>query len=242
MARCIPNTIAYSYDSLSRLVSETAKDLADEARDTRQTMCPICSQSVDSRAVTKAGKTLTTYYKYDANDRLLMESNVVATASGGAFFVPRVGGPAGERPLAYDFETARVCYYLVKVVPYGILFALLLPGLALLRRRQRLAVLTLVRYNFAARPKPYSAGRQVKAFNGASIGKGHLAEAKAAINTGLAGAKSAFQNNGDKATAAALAAAATPPSEMSCWPRSARQRGVDRTGAPGTPAESDILN
>jgi hopanoid biosynthesis associated radical SAM protein HpnH len=53
-----------------------------------------------------------------------------------------------------------------------------------------------IRYNFAPHPKPYSAGRQVKAFNGVSIGKGHLAEAKAAINTGLAGAKSAFQNNG----------------------------------------------
>jgi hypothetical protein len=54
-----------------------------------------------------------------------------------------------------------------------------------------------IRYNFAAKPKPYLAGRQVKAFNGVSIGKGHLAEAKAAINTGLTGAKSAFQNNGD---------------------------------------------
>jgi MoaA/NifB/PqqE/SkfB family radical SAM enzyme len=54
-----------------------------------------------------------------------------------------------------------------------------------------------IRYNFAPHPKPYYAGRQVKAFNGVSIGKGHLAEAKAAINTGLTGAKSAFQNNGD---------------------------------------------
>jgi hypothetical protein len=36
----------------------------------------------------------------------------------------------------------------------------------------------------------------VPAFNGYSIGKGHLAEAKAAVNAGLAGAKSAFQNNG----------------------------------------------
>jgi MoaA/NifB/PqqE/SkfB family radical SAM enzyme len=53
-----------------------------------------------------------------------------------------------------------------------------------------------IRYNFAARPKPFYAGQKVKAFNGFSIGKGHLAEAKAAINTGLAGAKSAFQTNG----------------------------------------------
>ena len=52
-----------------------------------------------------------------------------------------------------------------------------------------------MRYNFSAKPMPYYPGREVKAFNGVSIGKGHLAEAKAAINTGKAGAKSAFQNN-----------------------------------------------
>ena len=54
------------------------------------------------------------------------------------------------------------------------------------------------KYNFGAKPKPYYEGRNVKAFNGFSIGKGHLAEAKAAINNkGLAGAKSAFQHNSD---------------------------------------------
>jgi MoaA/NifB/PqqE/SkfB family radical SAM enzyme len=38
-------------------------------------------------------------------------------------------------------------------------------------------------YNFAPKPKPYTRGHEVKAFNGFSIGKGHLAEAKAAINS-----------------------------------------------------------
>jgi MoaA/NifB/PqqE/SkfB family radical SAM enzyme len=38
------------------------------------------------------------------------------------------------------------------------------------------------RYTFSAKPKPYLAGKNVNAFNGVSIGKGHLAEAKAAIN------------------------------------------------------------
>ena len=52
------------------------------------------------------------------------------------------------------------------------------------------------KYNFWPRPKPYLEGRKVAAFNGFSAGKGHLAEAKAAIKSGLAGAKSAFQNNG----------------------------------------------
>ena len=38
------------------------------------------------------------------------------------------------------------------------------------------------RYNFGAKPKPFHEGRNIRAFNGFSIGKGHLAEAKAAIN------------------------------------------------------------
>ena len=51
------------------------------------------------------------------------------------------------------------------------------------------------KYNFSPKPKPFSAGRSVLAFNGVSAGKGHLAEAKAAVKSGLAGAKSVFQNN-----------------------------------------------
>src|SRR5205809_3789180 len=38
------------------------------------------------------------------------------------------------------------------------------------------------RYNFT-KPKPYYEGRKVNPFTGFSIGKGHLAEAKAAINS-----------------------------------------------------------
>jgi hypothetical protein len=37
-------------------------------------------------------------------------------------------------------------------------------------------------YNFGSRPEPYPDGDRIKAFNGASIGKGHLAEAKAALH------------------------------------------------------------
>lgn len=40
-----------------------------------------------------------------------------------------------------------------------------------------------IRYNFGAHPKPSADGGKVKAFNGCSIGKGHLAEAKAAITS-----------------------------------------------------------
>ncbi len=52
-----------------------------------------------------------------------------------------------------------------------------------------------MKYNFSAKPKPYYEGRAVNAFNGFSIGKGHLAEAKAAINSPRAamnGAQSVF--------------------------------------------------
>ena len=51
------------------------------------------------------------------------------------------------------------------------------------------------KYNFWPRPKPFKEGSKVKAFNGVSIGQGHLAEAKAAVKSGLAGARSAFQAN-----------------------------------------------
>ena len=37
------------------------------------------------------------------------------------------------------------------------------------------------KYNFGAKPKPFAHGDKVEVFNGCSIGKGHLAEAKAAI-------------------------------------------------------------
>jgi MoaA/NifB/PqqE/SkfB family radical SAM enzyme len=52
-----------------------------------------------------------------------------------------------------------------------------------------------IKFNFGSKPKPYYEGRKVNAFNGVSIGKGHLAEAKAAINSPRAamnGAQAAF--------------------------------------------------
>ncbi len=52
-----------------------------------------------------------------------------------------------------------------------------------------------MKYNFGSKPKPYAASAELekRAFNGASIGNGHLAEAKAAINP-AAGARGAFSN------------------------------------------------
>jgi Domain of unknown function (DUF3463) len=49
-----------------------------------------------------------------------------------------------------------------------------------------------IKFNFGARPAPYLEGRKINPFNGFTIGKGHLAEAKAAINTGSSGPKTMF--------------------------------------------------
>ena len=40
-----------------------------------------------------------------------------------------------------------------------------------------------LKYNFSPRPARYERGWEVQAFNGFSIGKGHLAPAKAALHT-----------------------------------------------------------
>jgi len=61
-----------------------------------------------------------------------------------------------------------------------------------------------IKYNFGPHPKPYpySGELEKRAFNGVTIGKGHLAEAKAVINSPAAGARGAFSRNGDEGTAA----------------------------------------
>jgi MoaA/NifB/PqqE/SkfB family radical SAM enzyme len=71
-------------------------------------------------------------------------------------------------------------------------------------------------YNFGAKPKPYREGAKVQAFNGASIGKGHLADAKTAIRSGLAGAKSAFQRGSVSEQEAAVAGNGAPHVNTFC--------------------------
>ena len=65
------------------------------------------------------------------------------------------------------------------------------------------------RYNFGAKPKPYSEGFRVNAFNGVSVGKGHLAEAKAAVNKELAGSRSAFARGGHETAESAATPSGT---------------------------------
>jgi hopanoid biosynthesis associated radical SAM protein HpnH len=53
------------------------------------------------------------------------------------------------------------------------------------------------KYNFGAKPKPFAASAELskRAYNGVTIGKGHMAAAQAAINSPAAGARGAFSNN-----------------------------------------------
>jgi hypothetical protein len=55
-----------------------------------------------------------------------------------------------------------------------------------------------IKYNFGSRPKPFPASPELakRAYNGVSVGKGHLAEAKAVIASPAASARGAFSNNG----------------------------------------------
>ncbi|NBV20533.1 MAG: DUF3463 domain-containing protein [Proteobacteria bacterium] len=64
-----------------------------------------------------------------------------------------------------------------------------------------------MKYNFGARPKPFAATPELekRAYNGVTIGKGHLAEAKAAINP-AASARGAFSRKEEEHTHATPAA------------------------------------
>ena len=81
--------------------------------------------------------------------------------------------------------------------------------------------LRMIKYNFGPRPAPSVEGRKVNAYTGYSIGKGHLAEAKAAIKSGLAGAKSVYKNNGGHTALDGNRAGRRPPHQRR-WPQRAK--------------------
>ncbi|HYE33027.1 MAG TPA: DUF3463 domain-containing protein [Methylomirabilota bacterium] len=69
-----------------------------------------------------------------------------------------------------------------------------------------------IKYNFGAKPQPDPAGAKVNAYNGFSIGKGHLAEAKAAINASAGSSCSSTNSSERDALLKKVAEAkATPP-------------------------------
>jgi MoaA/NifB/PqqE/SkfB family radical SAM enzyme len=57
-----------------------------------------------------------------------------------------------------------------------------------------------IKYNFGAKPRPFPSSPELaqRAYNGVTIGKGHLAEAKAAINSPAVGARGAFSRKEDE--------------------------------------------
>ena len=84
-------------------------------------------------------------------------------------------------------------------------------------------------YNFSPKPAPYYEGRNVKAFNGFSIGKGHLAEAKAAINPARGHERRPIRFPTPRRTARARrgrrkCGTATQRSGTNCWPKLRRTR------------------
>ena len=88
------------------------------------------------------------------------------------------------------------------------------------------------KYNFGAKPKPYPASPELakRAYNGVTIGKGHLAEAKAAINSPAAGARGAFSRKEEDhtRTSAAIAADESEP-EAAKKDETASPRGINFT-------------
>jgi len=81
-----------------------------------------------------------------------------------------------------------------------------------------------IKYNFGAKPKPYPSSPELakRAFNGVTIGKGHLAEAKAIINSPAPVARGAFANevhHDHQAHVGSHCGTATLPNAMSCWRR-----------------------
>ncbi|HTJ01007.1 MAG TPA: PKD domain-containing protein [Dongiaceae bacterium] len=139
------NNIAYTYDALNRLIGEAADDRGDGTGYQAGYVYDLVGNRL-SRAVTTAGKTLTTYYTYDANDRLLMESNVVSTATAGNGMVPpHILGPGGRLLPASESQFAKLCYYMIPGAPVGLAVAFLVPAILSLfgRRGRRPAVLSL---------------------------------------------------------------------------------------------------
>jgi hopanoid biosynthesis associated radical SAM protein HpnH len=82
------------------------------------------------------------------------------------------------------------------------------------------------KYNFGPKPRPFAASAllEKQAFNGFSIGKGHLAEAKAAVNREMAGAKSAFARGGNDLPVTASSGGGGCNSSSSSGPADSTQR------------------
>ena len=130
------NTFAFAYDALGRLVGETNGFAQTNRYGFASQYTYDLAGNRLQRKVTVAGKTLTTSYAYDVNDRLLLESNSVAAGASAPIPVP-AGRPTGANRLLLRHQPAAWCYYAFQALPYALLAAFLLPAAFLVRRRQR---------------------------------------------------------------------------------------------------------
>ena len=131
----ITNRLSYLYDTLNRLARESATVGTGTAY-TLDYQYDMVGNRLQRR-VTTGGKTMTTAYLYDQNDRLLLESNIVNTASGGAGSSLLLWRPDGGKGAQVQRPPSAWCYYAVQALPYALLVSFLLPALWLPRRRWR---------------------------------------------------------------------------------------------------------
>lgn len=138
------NRITYSYDAVKRLAQETVINLGTGAGyDVRYTYDLVGNRL--ERRVIVGGTTLQTAYTYDENDRLLMESNTVSSASlGGGNLLTPARGLDGSLIMAEQRRWSRAARSFLFTLPYALGLGFLLPALLIPACRwRRLRVLTL---------------------------------------------------------------------------------------------------
>lgn len=138
------NRIAFTYDALNRLVREKATDLADNATYEARYEYDLVGNRLERR-VAAGGRTITTQYAYDDNDRLIAETNAVTIGglSGGPNnTIPyRVIGANGAETVIHQPVPSALAYYAMKALPFAVLATFFLPLLVVpLRQWRRLRI------------------------------------------------------------------------------------------------------
>lgn len=139
------NRIVYTFDAARRLMQENASDRADNAGYDGRSSYDLGGNRLE-RKVTVGPVVLQTFYTYDDNDRLLMESNVVTTAASrgtGQQGLPVPDGSGGMRLQLITLPPA-FNYYAWKLLPWFVLTCCLVAaGWVGRRQMRRLRLLTM---------------------------------------------------------------------------------------------------
>ena len=143
------NFFAYGYDALGRLTAETnVFSFTNQSGFVAQYTYDLVGNRL-SRQVSVGSSVLMTTYAYDANDRLLMESNSLTSGaphslrSGSGTLVP-VRSANGSIELRYRPAATSSAYYLYHAIPYFVALGFLLPAAFIprLKRQRRFAILS----------------------------------------------------------------------------------------------------